>query len=97
MGFKENPVAVAIPRTIRTARERHAWLHAARGARQGAAMIRGFATKNTRALYEGWARRLEHEASEILERVRLSPAGPTRAPSAFRGGPFVPVVEKESP
>lgn len=71
MAFKSDPLAESIPSKIRTPGRHRGWLEAARGARRTAAMIRGFAGPNTRCLYDDWARSLEREADEILERVRL--------------------------
>jgi len=87
--------AEKIPRLIKTPGKRYRWLQAARGARRVAGLVRSFATPNTRHLYEAWARSLEQESAEILEKVRVY-TGPTeRAPKKFAGGLFVPEAGTE--
>ncbi len=95
MEWKENQPAVSIPRRIRTPAQRERWFRAARGAQTVATMIRSFSTPNTRHLYEAWAKNLDREATEILERVRLYTGTPKRPPASFKGAYFAVVVEKE--
>jgi hypothetical protein len=93
-----DPVAEKIPRVIRSPGKRRAWLEAARGARRAASLVRSFATKNTRHLYEAWARSLEGEAAEILEKVRLYSGKPAAAPHHFtaKGASLAPVIAGEN-
>ena len=93
-----NPVAVSLPVSIRTPRERDGWARAARGARRAAAFIRSQRTNPAmRDVRERWAANLEREARAIESKLATY-TGPEKKRLSFKGhgGPVAVGIERSS-